>query len=210
MIANQAAQQVANLLVQAGVPSPHALDVAQRLLSMANESPAPAQGARSFDATSANNAEFFNKYKRDEENAKDGATGKAGKDGLPGYGGRGVDGRDGMPGIPGEPGTIDWDSIRDLIASMIAEALSAFLTHLLTNVLTCRWFRQKFRECMDSWPSGGQPASAGCSPVCCKGEQYLGGQSICSILRRHRITLNKHDRRLNKIERELRNTTDCE
>lgn len=208
MIANQAAQQVANLLLQAGVPSAHAMDVAQRLLSMAQSSPPPDPGVRSFNPTSANTVEFFNQYKQDEERAKDGAAGKAGKDGLPGYGGRGVDGRDGMPGVPGQPGMIDWETIRNLIAAMIQEALAAFLVHLLTNVLTCRWFRQKFRDCMDSWPRVSWVSPC---PTCCKKHGRIpAGTDVCRQLSIHEARTTNHARRIAKIEKELKNTISCE
>lgn len=208
MIANQAAQQIANLLVQAGVPSPHSMDVAQRLLAMSNAAPAAAPGSRSFDSQSANNSDFYNRFKSDEERAKDGAAGKAGKDGLPGYGGSGVDGRDGMPGIPGEPGTIDWDSIRALIAAMIAEALSAFLANLLNNVLTCRWFKKKFQDCLDVGPGGNDLSSC---PKCCKQHgPILKGTDVCWQLMMHAYSLRDLKKRVTKIEQDLKNTTDCE
>lgn len=209
MSSRQAAQQIASLLTQAGVPAGHSLDVAQRLLSMANAGPMQAQGSRSIDANSANNAEFYNRHKADEQASRDSAAGKAGKDGLPGYGGRGVDGRDGIPGVPGVQGEINWDNIRDMIAQMIQEALSAFLTNLLTNVLNCTWFRRKLRDCVESAPGNGG-TSAGCSPKCCKGEGAMSGMSICSILNKHATTLGQHERRLKKIEKDLAETTDCE
>ena len=210
MSSNQAAQQVANLLIQAGAPPGHALDVAQRLLSMANNGPAASQGPRSITGFQANSSQFFNKYKTDEQNAKDGVDGKAGKDGLPGYGGRGVDGKDGIPGAPGAPGEVNWDNIRSMIASMIQEALSAFLTNLLTNVLTCRWFLKKFEDCV-KWSPGGGESTGGC-PKCCKdhGMGMVKGRDVCEVLKLHASQFAKILGRLTKIEKDLADTTDCE
>lgn len=210
MSSPQAAQQIANLLVQAGVPSGHALDVAQRLLTMANSGPVAAQGEKTIDSTAANNSEFFNKYKTDEQNAKDGRDGKAGKDGLPGYGGRGVDGRDGIPGVPGRDGEVNWDNIRDMIAQMIREALAVFLAHLLNTVLSCTWFTRKYRDCITTQPGGGG-VGGGC-PKCCKdwGNGIQPGKDVCEVLSQHASMLQKIRRRLDAIEKDLKNTTDCE
>lgn len=214
MTNNVAAQQIAGLLTQAGIPAPHSLDVAQRLLSMANTGSAGAanQGVRSYDSTSANNSTFQNRYRSRDSNGKDGAAGRAGKDGLPGYGQRGVDGKDGMQGIPGTPGTIDWDAIKSLIDEMIAaaisEALAAFETRLLTQVLNCNWFRKKASECLDV--PGGGPAG-GC-PKCCSDDRLMvyKNKDICSILYQHFIQIQQIKKRLDAIEKDLKNTTTCE
>jgi hypothetical protein len=209
---NQAAQQIANLLVQAGTPPGHALDVAQRLLTMSNNGPAANRGPKTVTSSQANNPQFFNRFKTDEQNARDGEAGTAGKDGLPGYGGTGVDGRDGIPGAPGNPGEVNWDNIRDMIASMIQEALSGFLANLLNTVLSCTWFTKKFRDCIDAQPGGG--GGLGC-PKCCNRSSLkeLSGQDICSILLAWRpeiVKVKDLEKRIKAIEKDLNNTTDCE
>ena len=209
MSSNQAAQQIANLLMQAGVPAGHSLDVAQRLLSMSNSGPAAARGSREITSSQANNSAFFNRYKSDEQTAKDGVDGKAGKDGLPGYGGRGVDGKDGIPGAPGAPGEINWDNIRQMIASMIAEALQGFLTNLLTNVLTCRWFLKKFEDCVKWNPGGGGKSDC---PKCCNDPAIgiMKNVNICQKLWQFSQEFARIKGRLTKIEKDLADTTDCE
>lgn len=208
MSSNQAAQQIANLLMQAGVPAGHSLDVAQRLLSMSNNGPAASRGSRTITSSQANNPTFFNRYKADEQATRDGVDGKAGKDGLPGYGGSGVDGRDGIPGAPGNPGEINWDNIRQMMAEMIAEALGLFLTNLLQNVLTCRWFIKKFDDCIRLVPGGGV---SDC-PKCCNRDSLndYKGKDICSLLRDHFLEIQKIKRRLDAIEKDLEDATDCE
>ena len=210
MSSPQAAQQIANLLLQAGVPSGHALDVAQRLLAMSNSGPVPAQGSRIIDSTAANNAEFFNQHRTEEQPARDGVDGRAGKDGLPGYGGRGIDGKDGIPGVPGASGQVDYDRIRQMIAQMLQEALDRFLQRLLNSVLSCTWFARKYRDCIVSQPGGGGVKSS--CPKCCK-DYGMGIQKdtdVCETLRKHAWMLQKIRERLDKVEKDLANTTDCE
>jgi len=209
---NVSAQQIAGLLTQAGVPAGHSADIAQRLLTMAN-SPVPgSQGARSFNQTSANNAAFYNAHKAKEANARDGAAGRAGKDGLPGYGGTGTTGRDGMPGIPGTPGTIDWDSIKDLIDSMTSSAIegayAAFETRIMER-LNCSWFQKKVNDCI-RWATGG--GSFGGCPKCCNDPAVgiMKNKDVCQVLWQQQNELVRIKKRLDAIEKDLANTTNCE
>jgi hypothetical protein len=183
--------------------------VAQRLLTMSNNGPAASRGSRSVSSSQANNPEFFNQYKADEQAAKDGTDGKAGKDGLPGYGGRGVAGRDGIPGAPGDPGEIDWDNIRLMIAAMIQEALATFLTHLLNNILNCRWFLKKFEDCVKWSPGGGSVVDC---PKCCNDPAIgtMKNVNICQKLWQFSQEFGRIKGRLTKIEKDLADTTDCE
>ena len=209
MSSRQAAQQVANLLVQAGIPSGHALDVAQRLLTMGNAGPTATQGPRAVDSTSANNSEFFNRHKTDEAKARDGEAGTAGKDGLSGYGGSGIDGRDGIPGVPGRDGEVNWDNIQAMIGAMIQESLSGFLASLLNSVLSCTWFTRKYKDCVSTQPGGG--GGGGCPTCCSRSELHdYANKDICSILFQHRNWIKRLETRINTIEKDLKNTTDCE
>lgn len=176
---------------------------------MSNAGPTAAQGPRSIDATAANNSEFFNRHKADEATAKDGVDGAAGKDGLPGYGGRGIDGRDGIPGAPGRDGEVNMDNIRSMIAAMIQEALAGFLANLLNSVLSCTWFTKKYRDCISTQPGGG---GGGDCPKCCTRASLndYSGKDICSILYQHRNWIKRLETRINTIEKDLKNSTDCE
>jgi hypothetical protein len=211
MSSNVSAQQIAGLFTQAGIPAGHSLDIAQRLLSMSNNPTPTSQGPRSYDSTTANNPDFFNATKAKEANAKDGATGKAGKDGLPGYNGTGTAGKDGMPGIPGTPGDIDWDSIKDLIDSMVSSAIQAALASFETRMLerlNCSWFRKKVDDCIRLVTGG----DLGGCPKCCKdyGMGLIKGRDICEVLKLQAAEMAKMKRRLDAIEKDLKNTTDCE
>ena len=182
------AQQIGDLLSQSGVPANHSLDIAQRLLTLADSSQTAGgnTSAKSREITSsqAKSSSFKNQFKSKEQAATDGEDGRAGKDGLPGYGGTGVDGKDGQQGdsgSAGQDGQVDLTGLSGIIYGL--------LPGLLDKILNCQWFRKKAQACLQD---GGGFGGPGCQKppmmgdmVCCNDGTFQGPiskKSVCSAL----------------------------
>ena len=105
---------------------------------------------------------------------------------------------------------MNWDNIQAMIASMIQESLAGFLAILLNSVLSCAWFTRKWRDCIDTVPRGGG-GGGGC-PKCCNDPAIgiMKNKDVCQVLWQQRNELEKIKKRLDVIEKDLKNTTDCE
>ena len=195
------AQQIGDLLSQSGVPANHSLDIAQRLLTLADSSQTAGgnTSAKSREITSsqARSSSFKNQFKSKEQAATDGEDGRAGKDGLPGYGGTGVDGKDGQQGdsgSAGQDGQVDLTGLSGIIYGL--------LPGLLDKILTCTWFRKKAAACLvDITPT---PPSLPCKPaiegdiVCCAGNGGASKRSVCAQINEISIELRRLRERIDE------------
>lgn len=133
-ISNRAAQQVAGLLVQGGLPSGHAADVAQRLLSSFNSSSVGGLsssrqwGREEFISTGSALRSAFNPP---EQPAYPSPSETAGKDGLPGANGWGFAGAAGADGANGENGLNGQDGYIEQILTVIGGGGGGFDQRLL-------------------------------------------------------------------------------
>jgi hypothetical protein len=182
------AQQIGDLLTQSGVPANHSLDIAQRLLTLADSSQTAGGNtnaeSREITASQARSSSFKNQFRSKEQTAVDGEDGRAGKDGLSGYNGTGVDGKDGEQGGSGSAGR---DGQVDLTG--LSGIIFGLLPGLLDKILTCTWFRKKAQACLQD---GGGFGGPGCQKppmmgdmVCCNDGTFQGPiskKSVCSAL----------------------------
>jgi len=134
-ISNRAAQQVAALLVQGGLPSGHAADVAQRLVSAG----AGGSTSRLSNARTWGREEFIsagptlrNAFNPPETPDAPSAAGTAGADGLPGANGWGWGGPAGADGAVGENGLNGQDGFIEQIITVIGGGGGGFDQRLLT------------------------------------------------------------------------------
>ena len=178
------AQQIGELLTQSGVPSNHSLDIAQRLLTLADSSQVQTDSSsREITSDQARSSSFRNRFRSKEQTAIDGEDGRNGKDGLRGYNGTGVDGKDGESGQDGETGQAGRDGEVDLTG--LTGIIYGLLPGLLDKILNCQWFRKKARECL---PDISTPPSLPCSPAikgdirCCDNKGTASGKSVCSSI----------------------------
>jgi len=196
------AQQIGDLLTQSGVPANHSLDIAQRLLTLADSSQTAGGNAnsnansREITASQARSSQFRNQFRSKEQTAEDGEDGRAGKDGLSGYNGTGVDGKDGEQGDSGSAGR---DGQVDLTG--LSGIIFGLLPGLLDKILTCAWFRKKAQSCLQDIST---PPSLPCKPaiegdiVCCSGNGGASKRSACAQINEISIELRRLRERIDE------------
>jgi hypothetical protein len=192
---NRAAQQIASLLSQAGVPAAHSIEIAQRLILVASSA---SSEPRTYGPDDDRGSVPVQNRFRPPESPRRSAVGSAGKDGLAGVDGiaglDGINGMDGSDGRDGADGQVDYDRINQMIQNAI------------NNLLYGGVYRGKKDCCKDL-----EDIKKRLKALEDKKNQKeeCMGNSLCNVLKQQAAELRKLRRKIEEIEKKLKNTVEC-